>query len=116
MGSAAHQLQGCHQGLGLELDLLLESSLPLKFSLFLSGVKDFKSHFHQVGNGSLRTLFSLFYFFTVIRGELRDKMGFQDSSPGWEAGSRQVYRVTASVSLLRETVGFSSGMTSRSLS
>ena len=34
---------GCYQGgLGLELDLLLESSLPLKFNSFLSGVKDFK--------------------------------------------------------------------------
>ena len=67
--------QGCHQGSGLELDLLLESSLPLKFSLFLSGVKDFKSHFHQVGNGSLRTLLRLLSFFMDIGGGPRDKMG-----------------------------------------
>lgn len=65
---ASRARQGCYQGLGLELDLLLESSLPLKFNRFLSGVKDFKCHFHQVRNGSLRTLLDLLKFF-MISGE-----------------------------------------------
>lgn len=64
----ASRPQDCHQALGLELDLLLKPGLPFKFGCLLSGIEDFKGHSHQVGDGSLRALLSLFKIFLQISG------------------------------------------------